>query len=588
MFRAFIMLILIGFFSACSGPASKSSLNQNEGIHVDWNKQIFYFVLLDRFKDGDASNNILVQKDKILSYHGGDFKGLLENYDHISHLGVNGILFTPLLDNRNREFYGHFALHGYWPVDHFKLDEHWGDWSDLDRFTKKRQDLKQTFLIDMVLNHVDWDHPWYVDHKEWFHELGTIKDWNDPKQLTEGQVTGLPDLKQENEEVYQLLMKYTTFWIDKTQPDGLRLDAIKHIDHRFWKRYIGEVRDYAMEKNGHWDFLFLGEHLHGDANTYLPFIDDGFNAFYNYPLYYTIKEVVAQKNSFYKLAERYQELDRIFDKSKITLMNFVDNHDVPRFLDLESGLGQNHLYQALSMAFFYPGISMVYYGTEEKMLGKDGESGRQSMTFRRDLFYKKLQDLISLRKDYADFLMEKRVELSLNDDQYAFSYSKGLDQLLFVYQRLGLLNNVEFDFPSDIKEVKSLFNGKTYKVVNQKLVLPALEYGFDLFYLEDSKGLDDSEDEIQSLTISLQAQPQGHYRLVGNLELAGAWNPKKGKKMSQKAPGLYECQIEIPKGKVLSYKFVKMMDDNVVWEDKIGNRYIFPLESATIKDSWNK
>ncbi len=226
------LYITIFFISIISTFATAPKVNLN------WNKEVFYFTLLDRFRDGEPSNNLNVDKSNIMAYHGGDLKGITRKMDYFEQLGTTGLIFTPLLDNRDKDFFGHWALHGYWPINHLKLDEHWGDFKDLSAFNRAKATHHQSFLVDIVLNHVAWDHPWLKSKKSWFNTLGPIQDWSNQDQLERGQVTGLPDLNQDIPEVYDYLLEYTKFWIVKTQAQGIRLDAIKHITHRFWKKFL--------------------------------------------------------------------------------------------------------------------------------------------------------------------------------------------------------------------------------------------------------------------------------------------------------------------------------------------------------------
>lgn len=558
---------------------SKSDLN--------WNKQVFYFTLLDRFSDGEARNNFNVDKHNIMAYHGGDLTGLVKKMDYFKKLGTTGLIFTPLLDNRDTDFFGHWAMHGYWPTNHLKLDEHWGTFKDLEAFDKAKKKRHMAFLADIVLNHVTWDHPWLKTKKDWFHHLGPITDWNDPDQLERGQVTGLPDLNQDNPEVYNFLLKYTEFWIEKSQAQGIRLDAIKHIPHRFWNKFLADINHYAKAKYDLNHFLMLGELLHGDPKAYIPYVKDGFNSFYNYPHYYSVKDVVADGKPFYNLAARFQELDRTFG-ADITWVNFIDNHDLPRFISLNSHMGQDHVMQALWMAFFYRGIPFLYYGTEELMKGKNGEQGRRSLDFKRRPVFKDIQKLISLRKKYADYLTYPREDLMVGDDYYVTCYKGSQGDLLLVYSRHGKSLPLNIPLNTTSKSLPSLISGKSFVNKNGQMNYTAGALGVDLFFVPHGEDSDVNEvaGDIQ-LKVNLKAAADKDFYLIGNLSEIGNWNSEHALKLKEVKPGHYEVETLMPRDQILSFKFIEKKGKEVVWEDKVSNRFIFPNKNLVESYEWN-
>ena len=95
-----------------------------------WSDDILYFVLVDRFADGDPTNNDHVDRAGKGTFHGGDLKGLTANIDEISSLGATAIWINPLVKQIDNPVGGapfpHWAFHGYWADDFTKLDSHFG------------------------------------------------------------------------------------------------------------------------------------------------------------------------------------------------------------------------------------------------------------------------------------------------------------------------------------------------------------------------------------------------------------------------------------------------------------------------------
>src|SRR5687768_12778517 len=80
--------------------------------------EVLYFVLVDRFFDGDPSNNVEVDRSKKGHLHGGDLKGLTQKLDEIASLGATAIWINPLVKNIDGFVTGagfpDYGYHGYW------------------------------------------------------------------------------------------------------------------------------------------------------------------------------------------------------------------------------------------------------------------------------------------------------------------------------------------------------------------------------------------------------------------------------------------------------------------------------------------
>ncbi|WP_141732949.1 alpha-amylase family glycosyl hydrolase [Oligoflexus tunisiensis] len=145
----------------------------NRPIH----DEIFYFVVMDRFNDGDPANNkgldrIAVDakdsKDDILRhgyqpeletfYHGGDFKGITQKLDYLQGLGVTAIWLSPILKNRATQtgdgpLGASSGYHGYWPLDFTTVDPHWGTEEDFRNLVDAAHQRGMKLFVDVITNH---------------------------------------------------------------------------------------------------------------------------------------------------------------------------------------------------------------------------------------------------------------------------------------------------------------------------------------------------------------------------------------------------------------------------------------------------
>ncbi|ELE1958879.1 alpha-amylase [Vibrio vulnificus] len=141
-------------------------VKQNKNARpFDYRNANIYFVMVDRFNNGDTSNDQSYgrQKDgkeEIGTFHGGDLKGVIEKLDYIQRLGTDAIWLSPIVeqvhgfvgggDSGSFPFY---AYHGYWTRDFTKIDENFGRDEDLKTLVEEAHKRGIKVLLDAVINH---------------------------------------------------------------------------------------------------------------------------------------------------------------------------------------------------------------------------------------------------------------------------------------------------------------------------------------------------------------------------------------------------------------------------------------------------
>ncbi|MGA9466017.1 MAG: alpha-amylase family glycosyl hydrolase, partial [Exiguobacterium marinum] len=250
----------------------------------DWDEARIYFMLTDRFHNGDLSNDNpnreYYDQDHLESYHGGDFAGVTKKLDYLDDLGINTIWITPIVDNIDWDLrYGkdgsQYGYHGYWAKNFEKLDEHLGDMAAFHKLIDEAHKRGIKIMVDVVLNH-----PGYgmepgasssVTNFPTDTELqvfdGMIRenpvDGDDLKMS----LSGLPDFKTEEAAVREQLVKWQTDWIKRSKTkrgntiDYFRVDTVKHVDSTTWKSFKNELTTIKP------DFKLIGEHYGASINN---------------------------------------------------------------------------------------------------------------------------------------------------------------------------------------------------------------------------------------------------------------------------------------------------------------------------------
>lgn len=398
-----------------------------------WHKdQIIYFPMTDRFQDGDPTNNYLVRRDDPTGFWGGDLAGLTQKLDYIKSLGATTIWLSPVADNANEltigDYHG-YGHHGYWIADHEKVEEHQGSLDTAQRLVEEAHKRGLKVVLDVVLNQVAPTHPFVADPNkhDWFHHHGEIKNWEDPYETVYGDLGGLPDLAQENPATYDYLLNNTVDWVRKLGVDGVRLDAVKHIQKEVWQRFVPDLKAKLGD-----DLFVMGEVFHGDPHVVADYQRAGIDYLFDLPLYYTIREVFGQGQSMARLGERLDQDGLYPDASK--LVTVLDNHDLPRFLHSAGDRGRDRLKQAMAFLMTVRGVPSVYYGTEVGLEGGHDPDNRRMMDFDRDPDLRHYFSQLTELRNHSDALRRgAQREMWRDDKVYAFSRTHEQEEVIAVF-----------------------------------------------------------------------------------------------------------------------------------------------------------
>jgi|GEM_PF-181373 len=449
-----------------------------------WKNDIIYFVLTDRFSDGDKTNNMDVVPTDMKKYHGGDLQGLIDKLDYIKDIGASSIWLTPPMKNQTH-FFETDSYHGYWPIDFYDTDPHVGDMKKFEELVTTAHEKGLKIILDIPLNHTAWEHPLYKDpeKKDWFHHIGDVKDWEDPYWAENGSIFGLPDLAQENPQVEKYLIDTAKFWVDKGI-DGFRLDAVKNVPLNFWAKFDRAIHDYAGK-----DFMLVGEYFDGNPAKVAKYQKEDMSSLFDYPLYWTLKDTFANDGSMRNLAGKLADCDKNYPNPGVMSV-FLDNHDTPRFLTEARG-DKNKLKLALAFAMTINRMPTIYYGTETAMEGNCDIMGavenRKDMQWDNDpKMLEYFKNLTSIRNNHEALREGKMLEMWQDDKIFAYARQTPNEEAIVV------LNNgydqqdrdITLRAESQIKNgtvMKDLLTGDKVTVQNGKIHVSAQGKGARIF-----------------------------------------------------------------------------------------------------------
>ena len=568
---------------------------------VNWKEQIVYFILIDRFNDGDKKNNINVDKSDTKGFHGGDIQGIIDKLDYLQSLGVTTLWLSPVFQNREEKFFDYSAYHGYWVTDFFNVDKHFGTITKLKELSDKLHARGMHLVLDMILNHMDYNSKFVDKHPDWFHSYPSIVNWDDQFQLENYMVSGLPDLAQEKADVKNFLFDMSKFWIDKVNPDGFRLDAVKHVPLNFWREYNNEMRKYAGN-----DFLLLGEILHGDPNYCKKYFNEGeFGSLFDFPLYYTMGEVFARGKSARQLGLRLYD-DRKYNHAD-TISPILDNHDVERFINTCNG-DIDKMKMGLSTILTVRGVPSVYYGTEIALPGGQEPDNRKDMIFRSTELTDYFRKLTHIR--LGSPALTNGIQVQLYQDDYVYSFAR----VAYNEFAVVVLNNepsikqvriplYKVTIIKGRKKLKDSISDKLAQLNGNSINFDMAPRSCSIFIYKGgnytnlirikssqmknpiSRGLVEVDFRIKNVDLN---EGENLY-IIGGLEELGEWSADNAVgPMEKSINGDYVLKLQIPKGSISEYKYLKKgPDKSVSWQQR-ENMYL-DLDSndnADISDQW--
>jgi len=465
-----------------AGPAPDAGADGGPGpTTFDWHDGVMYFVLLDRFRDGDSSNNKLEPNVKTpANWNGGDLKGLLDKIqaNYFKDLGVNLLWISSPVDAPDGKYVGtdgedYTGYHGYWPTDLTKVEERLGDLTLLKQVVTEAHKQGLRVVMDYVMNHVHQNSPVYAQNKSWFWSLsyngkdcvcGQGCSWDfDPERLRCWFMPYLPDFDFTNSAARQYSVSNAIKWIQDTGVDGYRLDAVKHIE----LSWLTDLRAQVKQTLPGTSFYMVGETFTNSKSLLKQYVDPAtkLDGQFDFPLRAELVRVILMRQgSFYDLESFLTANDGYYGPGAI-MGTFLGNHDLPRSIHLaedspqfgnwDSGKsnswynlptqpGYDRPYQRLALGFTalltLPGIPLVYYGDEIGLAGGGDPDNRRPMTWSNlsaDQIWLKSQvaKLTKIRAAHPALRHGTRQQHWVAQDVYAYSMTYNSDKLVIVLNR---------------------------------------------------------------------------------------------------------------------------------------------------------
>ena len=409
-----------------------------------WKNATVYFLLTDRFNNGDKTNDLSLNRKKdgavLRSFEGGDLKGITQKIEdgYFDKLGVNAIWMTPVVEQihgSTDEGTGMtYAYHGYWAKDWTSLDPNFGTEQDFAALIAAAHQRGIRILMDVVINHTgpvtDLDTQW---PDSWVRTEPTCGYEDFESTVTCTLVENLPDIKTESEVAVELptflkekwaaegrleeeekeldaffertgypraprfyIIKWLTDWIRKYGIDGFRVDTVKHTEAGIWK----ELKEACRVAFHQWksanpskvlddeDFYMVGE-VYGyyiESEKLYDYGDRKIDFFANgfeSLINFSFKQDAT--STYDSLFSKYSDILNNENMQTVGVLNYLTSHDDGSPFDPQ----RMKSHETATKLLLSPGAAQVYYGDETArplvIEGANGDANLRSFMNWEDL-----------------------------------------------------------------------------------------------------------------------------------------------------------------------------------------------------------
>ncbi|MFI4896916.1 MAG: alpha-amylase family glycosyl hydrolase [Phycisphaerales bacterium JB059] len=353
-----------------------------------WHEAVFYHAFVRSFADSTTGP---LAGDGI-----GDLRGMIERLDYLNDgdpetdtdLGVTAIWLMPIFESP--------SYHGYDVTDYKKIEPDYGTNEDFRELVEACHARGIRVILDMVINHCSWEHPWFRESvdpdspkHDWFvwEQVPPTGEgapehsvWHDQFREENGLLYygwfwhGMPDFNARSQGATEAIYDLSRYWLEEMNADGYRLDAIKHLieDGVVWANtdetfeWLEQYNAYLKSVNP--ECFTVGE-IWDDTDVVMRYIPNSVDSAFEFTTCFATAEALNTERAA-PIATALQNAWDAYDRGLYA--SFIGNHDMDR---VRSRLGGSEAQSeakcraAATIHLTSPGVPFIYYGQEIGMVG---------------------------------------------------------------------------------------------------------------------------------------------------------------------------------------------------------------------------
>lgn len=605
-------------------PESELDLEFLYTRDIEFRQETIYFIVVDRFYDGDPENNegpnpeLYDPEGKDWGkYWGGDLQGVIDKLDYLKDMGVTAVWLTPLFEQVEELFVEQAAIHGYWTKDFKRLNPRFiakGDNPSINQtqeskdtvFDKLVHELHQRnmkLVLDIVCNHSNPDFSgkkgelyddgvkiadFNDDEDDWYHHYGEVTNWEDEWQVQNCELSGLATFNENNIAYRSYIKSAIKQWLDRGV-DALRVDTVKHMPIWFWQEFNADILAHRP------DVFIFGEWIYSDPRNdrSVEFVNESGMTILDFGLCVAIREVLGKgAGAGFKLVQDVLNLDHRY-YGATELITFIDNHDMPRFQSLNPDPKMLRL--AICLMMTTRGIPCIYYGTEQ-YLHDDTEGGNdpynRPMMEKWDTdspIYREVRLLSGLRRLNPAISMGSQWQKYLTADVYCY-VRRYRDSVVFVAMNRGnsvTVEAVDTELPDG--EHTEVLSRRKFEVKDGMLYNLELGAGEVMIFSRVGERVK-AKTIVRAQLNSVKTQPGERIVVIGDCPELGNWDISKAYPLEYINTNTWFGEIPFNEsaGKLISYKYALLREGlSPLRENLVCRRWVLVSE-GTVKwrDKW--
>ncbi|MDJ0737912.1 MAG: alpha-amylase family glycosyl hydrolase [Nostocaceae cyanobacterium] len=586
---------------------------------IEFRQETIYFIIVDRFYDGDSANNegpnpelYDPTRQKWGKYWGGDLQGIIDKLDYLKSMGITAIWISPLFEQVESLQFDNAAMHGYWTKDFKRINPRFlpkGEENSLfkstafDRLISGLHQRGMKLILDIVCNHSSPDvngekgklyddgvliADYYNDVNNWYYHNPEIKDWEDEHQLLCYEMSGLATFNESNIDYRNYIKTAIKQWLDRGV-DALRVDTVKHMPIWFWQEFMSDIQTHkpSVFVFGEWGFS------NPQDGSSTKFANESGMSILDFGLCDAIRKALAEGlPGGFNLIQDIFNLDYLYNTAT-ELITFIDNHDMPRFQNLNAD--SDILRLAIAMIMTCRGIPCIYYGTEQYLYnntngGHDPYNRPMMEGWNSDTqIYTDVQLLSKLRRLNPAVSLGSQVEKYITDDVYCY-LRRYRDSRCFVAINKGEPITIDVENTElEDGEYNCIITKRHFEVKNGKIF--GLQLGnkeiIILSYIgERVKG----KTIVRAQINGIQTQPGETLVVTGDCLELGNWDITKAYALEYINNNTWFGEIPFDKsaGKAIAYKYAILRKNQPPLRENIINRRWILAHQGTVKwhDTW--
>lgn len=591
---------------------------------IEFRQETLYFIVVDRFFDGDPDNNEGPTPDlydptrtEWGKYWGGDLQGVIDKLDYLRNMGVTAIWLTPLFEQVEGLFIESAAIHGYWTRDFKRINPRFiaqhenpslnktqdSRETAFDRLIAELHKRQMKLVLDIVCNHSNPDidgkkgelfddgvkiADFNDDHNNWYHHYGEVTDWEDEWQVQNCELAGLATFNENNTEYRDYIKSAIKQWLDRGV-DALRVDTVKHMPIWFWQEFNADIQNYRP------DVFIMGEWIysHPKDDRSVEFANHSGMSMLDFGLCSAIRAALAEGAAAgFQLVQEIFDLDNRYSGAT-ELVTFIDNHDMPRFQTLNPD--PDMLQAAIALIMTVRGIPCIYYGTEQYLHddtdgGDDPYNRPMMVNWDTDTaLYRTLRLLSGLRRLNPAVSLGGQWPKLVTPDVYCYTRRYG-DCVCFVAMNRGeavTLNDLETDLPDG--EHTCILTRCKFEVKDG--LIPELALSPREVIVLSHVGERVKGKTIVRLQLNgVNTQPGETVVVTGNCPELGDWDISKAYPLEYINSNTWFAEIPFDEsaGKLITYKYAMWREGQApLRENLVGRRWVLASEGIVKwRDTW--